>query len=68
MDRPERNNPTPTLHKEIEMKTITTLIAALAASVTLLAAPAVQASEGSHAGERGNPYAALPYLGSEFRR
>ena len=50
------------------MKTITTLIAALAASVTLLAAPAVQASEGSHAGERGNPYAALPYLGSEFRR
>lgn len=50
------------------MKTIATLLAALATSAALFAAPAVQASEGSQAQERVNPYAVLPYPGSEFAR
>jgi hypothetical protein len=46
------------------MKTLSTLIAALATSAALFAAPAVQASQ-SDAQE--NPYAALPYAGVEFQ-
>lgn len=65
MDRPERNNPTPTLHKETDMKTISTLLAALATASALFAAPAVQAADNQ---ERVNPHAALPFYGYDHQR
>lgn len=63
--RPEKSNPTPTLHKETDMKTITTLLAVLATASALFAAPAVQAAQ---ADSKGNSHAALPFYGYDHQR
>jgi len=47
------------------MKTISTLLAALATASALFAAPAVQAADNQ---ERVNPHAALPFFGYDHQR
>lgn len=47
------------------MKTISTLLAALATASALFAAPAVQAADNQ---ERVNPHAALPFHGYDHQR
>lgn len=47
------------------MKTLSTLIAALATSAALFAAPAVHASQSD---TQVNPFASLPYYGSDHQR
>ena len=47
------------------MKTVSTLIAALATAAALFAAPSVQASQSD---TLVNPYASLPYYGVDHQR